>query len=85
MAYRCEVCDKKTHAGRSNRHHKGVAGQRWTHRAQRTIREFKPNLHWVTLPVSGTLTRMKACTKCIKRIKFDNKKALAATTVNATA
>jgi ribosomal protein L28 len=75
MAYRCDVCDKKTEAGRNNRHHKGVAGKRWLHRAQRTLRQFKPNLHWITLPLQGTPTRMRACAKCIKRVKFDNKKA----------
>lgn len=75
MAYRCDICDKKTEAGRNNRHHKGVAGKRWLHRAQRTLRSFKPNLHWVTLPISGNATRIRACAKCIKRVKFDNKKA----------
>jgi ribosomal protein L28 len=73
MANRCELCDKKTRAGRSSTHHPGVAGQQWKRRAQTTIRSFKPNLHWVSLPVGGIMTRMKACTSCIKRIKFDLK------------
>lgn len=73
MAYRCELCDKKTRAGRQHTHHAGVAGGQWKKRAQTTIRTFKPNLHWVTLPVKGVMTRMKACTRCIKRIKFDLK------------
>lgn len=85
MAYRCDICEKKTHSGRMNKHHRGVAGQRWTHRAQRVIRSFKPNLHWVTLPLDGTMTRMRACTRCIKRIKFDNaKSAVEATPLVAT-
>ena len=75
MAYRCELCDKKTRAGRQSKHHPGVAGQQWKRRAPSTIRSFEPNLHWVTLPLKGTLTRVKACTNCIKRVKFDLKKA----------
>lgn len=78
MAYRCELCDKKTRAGRQSKHHPGVAGQQWKRRAQSTIRSFEPNLHFVTLPLSGVLTRVKACTNCIKRVKFDLKKAAAA-------
>lgn len=81
MAYRCDLCDKKTHAGRRNRHHPGVAGQRWKHRAQRTIRVFKPNLHWITLPLNGASTRVHACTKCIKRVKFDLRKKEASSVV----
>ncbi|MCX8009210.1 MAG: 50S ribosomal protein L28 [Patescibacteria group bacterium] len=74
MAYRCELCEKKTRSGRTSRHHPGVAGKQWKRRAQKTIRSFKPNLHVVTLPIQGVLKRIKACTKCIKRIKFDAKK-----------
>lgn len=73
MAYRCELCDKKTRAGRSSKHHPGVAGQQWKRRAQTTIRSFRPNLHWITMPIHGVSTRMKACTRCIKRVKLENK------------
>ncbi len=75
MAYRCEICDKKTQAGRQHTHHTGVAGGQWKKRAQTTLRQFKPNLHWVTIQVSGVLKRVKACAKCIKRAKFDLQKA----------
>lgn len=81
MAYRCELCDKKTRAGRSSKHHPGVAGAQWKRRAQTTIRDFKPNLHFVTLPMNGVLTRMRACTSCIKRVKFDIRKAAEVTPV----
>ena len=74
MAYQCELCDKKSHAGGQHKHHRGVAGGQWKRRAQHTIRMIKPNLHWVSLPIDGVMTRMKACAKCIKRIKFDLKK-----------
>lgn len=71
MASRCDICEKKGSMGRSHTHHTGVAGGQWKKRAQTTIRSFKPNLHWVTLPVNGVATRIRACTRCIKRIKFD--------------
>jgi ribosomal protein L28 len=71
MAYACELCLKKTRAGRQHTHHTGVAGGQWKKRAQTTLRSFKPNLHMVTLPIKGKLTRVKACAKCIKRVKFD--------------
>lgn len=71
MAYRCELCDKKSHSGRQHTHHAGVAGGQWKKRAQTTIRCFKPNLHWVTLPINGVMKRVHACTKCIKRVKFN--------------
>ncbi len=75
MSYRCELCDKKTHIGRTSRHHPGVAGKQWKRRAQKTIRTFKPNLHVVTMQIEGVFRRVKACTKCIKRVKFESKKS----------
>jgi len=75
MAYRCELCDKKTSTGRSHTHKPGVAGGQWKKRAQKTPRTFKPNLHMVTIPVMGVMTRVHACAKCIKRIRFDKKKS----------
>jgi len=80
MALRCELCDKKTRAGRTSKHHPGVAGQQWKRRAPKTGRLFKVNLHWVTMPIDGVLTRVRSCTDCIKRVKFDIKKAAAAST-----
>jgi ribosomal protein L28 len=74
MAYQCELCLKRSHSGRSHTHHTGVAGGQWKKRAQTTIRDFRPNLHWVSLPINGVATRVRACTKCIKRAKFDLKK-----------
>lgn len=85
MAYRCELCDKRTRLGRQSKHHPGVAGAQWKRRAQTTIRSFRPNLHWVTLPIHGVMTRVHACTSCIKRVRFDLKKQQnAAPTVVAT-
>jgi ribosomal protein L28 len=77
MAYQCDICSKKTHAGRQHTHHTGVAGGQWKKRAQTTMRSFAPNLHVVTISIKGVMTRVKACAKCIKRSKFDLKKKAA--------
>lgn len=77
MAYQCDLCSKKTHAGRQHTHHTGVAGGQWKKRAQPTMRSFAPNLHVVSLPINGIVVRVKACAKCIKRAKFDEKARLA--------
>ncbi|HCM81954.1 TPA: 50S ribosomal protein L28 [Patescibacteria group bacterium] len=76
MAYRCDLCDKKTHAGRQHTHHAGVAGGQWKKKAQKTLRNYAPNLHYATIPINGVMTRVRACTKCIKRVRFDAKKAV---------
>lgn len=77
MAYQCDICSKKTHAGRQHTHHTGVAGGQWKKRATTTFRSFAPNLHWVTLTLNGTKARVRACAKCIKRARFDLKVASA--------
>ncbi len=69
MSYVCEICFKKTVAGRSQQHKRGIAGKRWKNRAQVTLRVFKPNLQKVTLKINNDVKQMKVCTKCIKRIK----------------
>jgi ribosomal protein L28 len=79
MAYQCDICSKKTHAGRSHTHHTGVAGGQWKKRAQTTIRTFAPNLHYVTMNIDGVNKRVRACTSCIKRVRFDRKKITKAT------
>lgn len=83
MAYTCDLCSKKTKAGRQHTHHTGVAGGQWKKRAQTTLRSFAPNLHVVTIPVKGVMTRVRACAKCIKRAKFDEKKRIANRSVAA--
>lgn len=75
MAARCKICDKKSYQGRQHTHHTGVAGGQWKKRAQTTIRRFRPNLHWATISLDGVPKRVRACTKCIKRAKFDLKGA----------
>jgi len=69
MSYVCEICHKKTVAGRSQQHRRGVAGKRWKKRAESTLRVFKPNLQRVTLKINSETKKMRICTKCLKRIK----------------
>lgn len=69
MSYICQICDKSTSVGGSQKHKRGVAGKRWRDRAQHTPRLFKPNLQMVTVLLNDAEQKMKLCTKCIKRIK----------------
>jgi len=69
MSYICEICDKKTVIGRSQRHRRGVAGKRWKKSVPATRRVFRPNLQKVTLKVNEKTSKMMICTKCLKSIK----------------
>jgi large subunit ribosomal protein L28 len=73
MSYVCQNCGKKTVYGRTQRHHRGVAGKRWKKRAPMTSRVFKPNLQKVTVVVGGVKKQMRLCTKCIKKFKKEEK------------
>jgi ribosomal protein L28 len=78
MSYICDICDKGTTTGTTQRHHRGVAGKRWKFRAPKTSRLIKPNLQNVTLLIGETKTKSKVCAKCLKRIKkFGSIKSLA--------
>lgn len=69
MAYLCEVCGKTIVYGRSKRHGRGVAGKRWSKRAQVTPRLFKPNLQKTTLVVNGVKKQMRICAKDLKKLR----------------
>lgn len=71
MAVSCYHCGKTAMYGTSHTHHRGVAGGRWKKRAQKTKRVFKPNLHKVTIMEAGVELRVKVCSKCLKRVKYD--------------
>lgn len=73
MSYVCQNCGKGIVAGRTQRHHRGVAGKRWRNRAPMTLRTFKPNLQKVTVTVSGVAEKMKLCASCIKKFKKSGK------------
>lgn len=73
MSYVCQNCGKGIVAGRTQTHHRGVAGKRWKKRATMTIRTFKPNLQRVTLTVGGVSEKVRLCTSCIKKFKKEGK------------
>jgi len=77
MAYRCYNCDKKNWRGSRSQHHKGVAGGSWKHKAQKSSKLFKANLHQVRLLLDGTLTRVKLCTDCISLFRQQGKLGVA--------
>lgn len=81
MALKCDICGKHAVAGGSHKHHRGVAGGQWKRRATHTKRSIGVNLHWVSLPMNGLMTRLHACTSCIKRIRFDLKQKAAVAAV----
>ncbi|MDA1316859.1 MAG: hypothetical protein O3B87_02425 [bacterium] len=68
---KCFHCEKGAILGRSHTHHRGVAGGRWKKRAPKTAKLFRPNLQPVKIMLNGIETRVKLCTKCLKRIKKD--------------
>ena len=73
MAYMCENCKKVTVAGRTQTHHRGVAGKRWKKRAPMTLRVFRPNLQKVTVLLAGKSVQQKLCTSCIRKFKKEGK------------
>ncbi len=73
MSYRCFYCHKGNWLGKRSQHHKGVAGGTWKHRAQKTPKLFKANLHKVKLLIEGTIKRVKLCTDCISKLRKDGK------------
>ena len=62
----CEVCGKGAMHGQNIRNTHSVG---WRFRAPRTKRTFQPNLQPVRALVSGTVSKLKVCTKCIKANK----------------
>lgn len=75
MANACYICGKRAVSGSSQKHRRGVAGKRWKNRVTPTPRLFKVNLQVKTIMVDGKPKKVKICTKCIKRMKFDKAKA----------
>jgi len=69
MAYRCDLCGKGKLVTRMGKHHKGVAGGKWKHRAPKTRRVLKPNLHIYNGVLNGKKGRWRLCTKCLREVK----------------
>ncbi len=55
MAKSCEVCGKGPQFG-----------NRVSHANNRTKRRFEPNLQTVRALISGTVRRIRVCTRCLK-------------------
>ena len=72
MARECYLCEKHSVMGRSQMHRRGVAGKRWLHRAQSTMRVFKANLQPYSIEEAGKNKKVTLCAKCIKRLKFND-------------
>ena len=69
MSFMCDYCLKGVQYGETGRHGRGVAGNRWKNRAQKTRKVFKPNLHTARIEVEGKILKVKLCTKCLRRLK----------------
>ena len=69
MAYKCDLCGKGKTLSTQQRHHRGVAGGKWKHRAQKTLKIIRPNLHAFRGIFEGVKGQWKFCTKCLRRIK----------------
>jgi len=67
MALRCDICGKGKTIGKSGAH---KYGGKWAMRAVKKTKIWRPNLQNYT--VNGK--KMKLCTRCIKRVKFEQKK-----------
>jgi len=67
MARKCDLCGKGRTVGKSRAH---KYGGKWAMRAQEKPRLWNPNLQSYTL--NGE--KVKLCTRCIKKIKFELKK-----------
>lgn len=66
---KCEVCKKKTHAGRSI-----------SHSAIKTNRVFKPNIQVAWAIVDGRKMKLHLCTKCLKKLRAGQKEEKAKVT-----
>jgi len=58
MAARCDICGKGV-----------MFGNRVSHANNRTRRNWKPNLHKVTVTINDKKRRLKVCTKCLRKIE----------------
>lgn len=69
MAYKCFNCSKGNQQSVRSQHHKGVAGGQWKHKAQKSSKLFKANLHSLRVVLDGTIKRVKLCTDCISLLR----------------
>lgn len=62
MAMRCDICGKRR-----------VIGRKVSHSGVKTRRIFKPNIHTAWVIKNGRRIRMRLCTKCLRRIRKEQK------------
>lgn len=62
---RCNICQKKIRIGR-----------RVSHSGIKTRRIFKPNIHTAWVSKNGKWVRMKLCTKCLRKVRKEQKEKL---------
>lgn len=68
----CEVCGKKSLIQKSGAHQYGGG---WAMRATKKRRVWMPNLHAVKVTYRGVRRTMRLCTKCLRRVKAEMKRA----------
>lgn len=73
MAYTCFNCGKGNWMSTRSQHHKGVAGGAWKHKAQKSPKLFKANLHRVKLNIENSIEHVKLCTDCISKLSKDKR------------
>jgi len=73
MAYKCDRCGKGRLVSSRQRHHKGVAGGKWKHRAPRTQKISLPNLHAFNGILNGKKGHWRLCTKCLRMVKKEQR------------
>ncbi len=79
MAKICDVCQKGYQKG--NLVPRGI-GRRVTNRS---IIMRQPNLRSKRFEINGTPIKLMICSSCLKRLKFDEKKAKAEVAANVSA
>ncbi len=69
MAYQCFYCGKGNWVSERSQHHKGIAGGSWKHKAQKSRKVFKANLHQMRVIFDRTRQRVKLCSDCLSKLK----------------
>lgn len=71
MAYICLNCGKGSWISKRSQHHKGVAGGAWKHKAQKSRKVFRANLHQMRVVLDDTRQKVKLCSNCLSKLKKD--------------
>jgi len=73
MAYICISCGRKNWVSERSQHHKGVAGGSWKHKAQKSRKVFKANLHRMRVMLDDTRQKVKLCSNCLSKLKKEGR------------